>query len=426
MNPKSIRIGLHGCDLNTGNLGVSALGLSTMLRLQELLPQSEFVLLGYESGTGLRSQKVGAATVEYKLLPIVPGMRLDRISNLKTMRIAQAIGLGNFHPTIRKLKELDVVLDISGGDSFTDLYGARRVAAVFDPKEFFLSLKIPLILLPQTYGPLVEAETRQRCANIAARSKSSWARDTTSTRLLCDALREFGLEANVNEGIDVAFALPAIPPNSEYRELLAKIRSKHQKLIGINTSGLLFNQEDASQKRFGFKDKYAEIIRGTIDVAINNGEHGVLLVPHVVTPCEDFESDYTASLHLIEEYCQRGVDNLYVLPEGLNAMETKWIISQCDFFTGARMHACIGAISQGIPTSALAYSDKAAGVFQTIGAESLVVDARKMRAKEINASFEHALESTTAIRLLLVRGVKQTQVKLETQFSEIAAQIHDT
>ena len=40
------------------------------------------------------------------------------------------------------------------------------------------------------------------------------------------------------------------------------------------------------------------------------------------------------------------------------------------------MHACIAALSQGIPAFGIAYSDKFRGVFESVGAANLVADPR--------------------------------------------------
>ena len=56
--------------------------------------------------------------------------------------------------------------------------------------------------------------------------------------------------------------------------------------------------------------------------------------------------------------------------------ELKGIISLCDFFIGSRMHSCIAALSQGIPTVGIAYSKKFIGVFESAGVGEFVIDAR--------------------------------------------------
>lgn len=60
----------------------------------------------------------------------------------------------------------------------------------------------------------------------------------------------------------------------------------------------------------------------------------------------------------------------------------KAIIGQCDLFIGARMHACIGAVSQGVPTACLAYSSKFAGVMQPMGDGAKVLDLRVISISE--------------------------------------------
>jgi polysaccharide pyruvyl transferase WcaK-like protein len=59
-----------------------------------------------------------------------------------------------------------------------------------------------------------------------------------------------------------------------------------------------------------------------------------------------------------------------------NAYEIKGIIGLCDFFIGSRMHSCIAALSQGIPTIGVAYSKKFIGIFNSVDLGTYVIDAR--------------------------------------------------
>ena len=47
------------------------------------------------------------------------------------------------------------------------------------------------------------------------------------------------------------------------------------------------------------------------------------------------------------------------------------------------MHACIAALSQGIPAVGIAYSKKFHGVFESVGIQNMVVDARSLSTKEL-------------------------------------------
>ncbi|MGZ8831280.1 MAG: polysaccharide pyruvyl transferase family protein, partial [Thermoanaerobaculia bacterium] len=74
------------------------------------------------------------------------------------------------------------------------------------------------------------------------------------------------------------------------------------------------------------------------------------------------------------------------------------IIGLCDFFVGARMHACIAALSQSIPTVAIAYSDKYTGVLESIGVGQLVADPRHLGIDAIIGIVDNAFEHRDAIR----------------------------
>ncbi|MEZ5672734.1 MAG: hypothetical protein R3E08_10280 [Thiotrichaceae bacterium] len=56
------------------------------------------------------------------------------------------------YPTLRAILEADFVMDITGGDSFTDTYRMPRFRQSSWLKWLFILCN--MILLPQTYGPL--------------------------------------------------------------------------------------------------------------------------------------------------------------------------------------------------------------------------------------------------------------------------------
>lgn len=98
-----------------------------------------------------------------------------------------------------------------------------------------------------------------------------------------------------------------------------------------------------------------------------------------------------------------------------NQNEIKYLIGRCDFFIGARMHACIAALSQCIPTVSIAYSDKFIGVMKSIGMESYCVDPRTQETGEITACLNDALAAQAETRALLrqtIPRVRQTVLGL--------------
>jgi polysaccharide pyruvyl transferase WcaK-like protein len=58
------------------------------------------------------------------------------------------------NPWLRDLADADIALAVSGGDSFSDIYGLSRFIYMSLPQLLVLALGRPLVLLPQTIGPM--------------------------------------------------------------------------------------------------------------------------------------------------------------------------------------------------------------------------------------------------------------------------------
>ena len=137
----------------------------------------------------------------------------------------------------------------------------------------------------------------------------------------------------------------------------------------------------------------------------------IVLVPHVFGNAGDVESDTVASAKIYQEFESRYPGRLHLIERECDQHEIKYLIGQCDFLLGSRMHACIAALSQGIPAIGLAYSKKFAGVLRTIGAEDLVIDLRAHDQVEIIARIDSAWrdrEKTAAKLSAEMPAVKRT------------------
>jgi polysaccharide pyruvyl transferase WcaK-like protein len=88
-------------------------------------------------------------------------------------------------------------------------------------------------------------------------------------------------------------------------------------------------------------------------------------------------------MKLHAELSEAAEGRLHLADPECDHREIKWLIGHCDFFLGARMHACIAALSQGIPAIGMAYSRKFAGVFESVNVPELVTDLRKLSSSEV-------------------------------------------
>jgi polysaccharide pyruvyl transferase WcaK-like protein len=88
----------------------------------------------------------------------------------------------------------------------------------------------------------------------------------------------------------------------------------------------------------------------------------VHLVGHVISDSFVVEDDYRVCQSLFEKY-----PGAKLAPRFRSPSEAKSYISALHYFTGARMHACIGAFSSGVPVVPMAYSRKFNGLFSSLG-----------------------------------------------------------
>jgi polysaccharide pyruvyl transferase WcaK-like protein len=110
-----------------------------------------------------------------------------------------------------------------------------------------------------------------------------------------------------------------------------------------------------------------------------------------------------------------------VVPDSLTGCEFKWLIARSDWFCGTRMHACIAALSSGVPTAAVAYSDKTLGVFETCGQGGEVVDPRVCGTDEVVERLWDSYTRRDAVRGSLARHLPAVLSKANEQMNIIAA-----
>jgi len=257
------------------------------------------------------------------------------------------------HPlqAFRTLRRCDIVLDIGGGDSFSDIYGWKRFAKMHVLKYLTHLSGKPLVLAPQTIGPF---RSRLRQA-IAARSIRWSAIVATRDGMSTAAVRTMGITMDIIEASDVALRLPFDAPHP--RTPGGPVR------VGLNISGLLVNGGYTRTNMFGLKMDYGGLMRRVIEGFVQHPDGcEVHLVPHVISWQQGgIEDDYQACLDLAAAF-----PGVRVAPAFATPSEAKSYIAGLDFFAGARMHACIAAFSAGVPVVPMAYSRKFAGLFGSL------------------------------------------------------------
>ncbi|MCC5888536.1 MAG: polysaccharide pyruvyl transferase family protein [Gammaproteobacteria bacterium] len=418
-----MRIGLFGAAPDTGNMGVSALCHAFLDAMTARLPDCEFVI--FDNGRGRRnsSYTVGDVSVPIVYSGVRGGKRLYRSENLNTMAaMARWPMAGRIQSGLALVDSCDVVMDVSGGDSFSDIYGETRFHRMLLPKRIALRRGVPLLLLPQTYGPYTSEGSIEQVRLVLLKAGQAWARDARSHEVMQSLLGADFDPAIHRSGVDMAFGLEARCPGDGSHVIPVGWQRGAATLIGLNVSGLIWHAQRLKGDGFGFKADYKDVIMRLLVWLMEETYAKVLLIPHVQVASGQDESDDDACAEVLAKLGDRldWKSRCAVVPPGCDSYELKWIISQCDWFCGTRMHATIAGLSSGVPTASIVYSDKAQGVFDTCGQGDGAVDPRIESTAGVLTQLQAHFLRRQCVRAALDKNLPAIRGRLSDQMDTIA------
>lgn len=384
------RVCILGASLMTGNMGVSALAASLVKLFKDAAPEAEIsFFLGARSEDpqrlNIQGKPVRISVINYRLSP-----RAKIREHLLWLLLMSALyrtvpvqswkdGILRKNRRLAAIRQSDIVGNISGGDSFSDIYGLGRFLTESATSLIVILLGKNLCLLPQTYGPYKSCLAQHLARLIMERTGTILARDPESKALVKMML---GGDPSKTQALlcpDVAFALEAAPPRCE--DIAPPLdAASHRDLIGLNVNGLLYNGGYSRNNMFGLAFDYRGFVHDLAGRLLENTDCDLLLIPHTYGPPGDVESDPQACREVFASLQKHG-GRVHLLEGEHNPHVVKGVVGLCTFFIGSRMHSCIAALSQGIPAMAVAYSRKFKGVFDTAGMGHMVVDAREEDAE---------------------------------------------
>ena len=286
-------------DDRSPNLGVRALAAGAVAVINEADPTAKVILQDFA--------------------PNEQGFSLGRKSIISQMT----------NRSIAKwLREFDVVLDTGAGDSFTDIYGIKRLLMMTVTQRAAIGGPTKFVMLPQTIGPFRGFASRGLARRTVRGADRVYVRDSQSAA----ALTLLGRSADLLT-TDLVFAIPK-SVGFEERDVI------------LNPSGLLWESNPHVDS-----EAYVEATHGLIDSLLDSGR-SVTLMAHVIK--NGSRDDDTRA---IEQLRARYVGRVeYLIPSDLR--EARQALAGAAVVIGARMHACLNAVSQGVPAIPWAYSDK--------------------------------------------------------------------
>ncbi len=348
---------LSNATLQNGNKGCVALCYSMMYLIDLIMSEKhidyKLYLTESKEQSGHHELRIVDRTIKYESIENTLPLRWKNAYKLLT----------DFKKSFRLyklLKDADCIMDIGQGDSFADIYGAKRFAKIDKVHWTARLFGKSYIFLPQTIGPFQDATIRKKAVKSINKATLVMTRDRQSLDYVNELTNG---KANVKEYIDVAFFLP-----------YSKIEfNKDEIHVGLNVSGLLWNGGYTHNNQFGLKADYQHMIRSIISFFLSNKGVRLHLISHVASGIQNVESDYAVLYDLWREYHS---EQLTLAPFFHSPIEVKDYISGLDFFMGARMHATIAAFSAGVPVLPMAYSRKFNGLFVDTLAYNHIIDLK--------------------------------------------------
>ena len=383
-----ITIGLLWHSVNSDNLGIGALTAAHIAIVESVAREVgvsvQFVIVGWRDPRPSYVEQSNVDVTRMRARDLIDPRRLYSVA-----------------------RNCDIILDLSAGDSFADIYGVRRFVFNALSKSAVLAARRPLVMSPQTIGPFERWWTRAVASFLMRRAKAIVTRDRMSTEFV----RTLKLgTVTIVEASDVAFRLP-------YERAL-KVADDRRR-VGLNFSGLLFNGGYTRGNMFRLRVDYPKLVHALIRHFTSVANCDVHLIGHVLSDHIEVEDDYRVAQRLGEEY-----PGVVVAPRFADPSSAKSYISGMDFFCGSRMHACIAALSSGVPVLPIAYSRKFSGVFGSLGYD-LVADCRTEGTSEVLSKAIDAFDRRDELKKLADRASGTADAKLLAYKSLLTEYFHE-
>ncbi|MFC1663747.1 polysaccharide pyruvyl transferase family protein, partial [Patescibacteria group bacterium] len=302
------------------------------------------------------------------------------------------------------LKKFDLILDLSEGDSFTDLYGIKRMLVYGFVKIIPINLGISVIMLPQTVGPFRLLPSKILAKWILNRVEKICVREPESKKIILEIINK---KDKLISSFDLGFLLSA--KKIKNSSLFAKLRWAPS-AVGINISGLIYDNNQRKKilkKNFNYSELIKDIIVKLINISPNST---IFLVPHVYSVNKGIKYDDLAATFKIYNNLPDNIkEKIFILEKNYSCSELKWFIGNLSFFVGTRMHSCISAISSCVPTVFISYSHKSLGIIENLGLKECALDMKLLNEEQILKRISDIFEKKDFIKKKLIRVIPQTK-----------------
>lgn len=357
------KITFLGMGLDSPNKGVNALCIGATEVVSKSYKFNEIFLISFRKNTPTKEYNLSTSYGDVKIINKF-FTKKDLIIALKDTLLFKLFKINPKSELCKVIVNSDIIFDLNEGDSFSDIYGLKRIIRHFLDSFISLSYNKKLIFLPQTIGPFKTSLGTKMGLYILKRLEKLYVRDTKA--------KDF-LESNKLEYIETIDLAVYMKP----KEVNYKIPENS---IFININGLMyFNNYASLANQF---NEYKNLLLEIVDY-FKSLEKTIVFIPHTYDTINTMEED---DLVAINDFINtNNIENVTVIDQEFDAQELKYLISKSEFFIGSRMHSCIAALSTSITTIGLSYSYKFNGTFSMFNVPDTVIELNNIKNNEVNS-----------------------------------------
>jgi len=256
-------------------------------------------------------------------------LMLQALSIIVKVIAWRTTGIPKLSGVLKAYRDCDTIIDL-GGDTFSDSPSPVYTLAHCFGLVPAILLNKHYVICSQSIGLFKTPITKRLAKLVLGQASAVTARDPTTRDYLIDRLHIS--EGKVRLYPDLAYLHPC-----EAKPI--------PRLIGINPSQIAYKHMKCSYETF--VDFIAGVVRAL------QPDYRVILIPHVYGPKQGLGAVANPD---DRQVIQRVADKVSV------EIGEHTDIAKCSVLVGFRMHACVTAITCGIPTIAMTYSHKASGL----------------------------------------------------------------
>ena len=298
------------------------------------------------------------------------------------------------------LRSCDALLVI-GGDNLTLDYGLASLAWHIGLAKRAHQIGLPVMVWGASIGPFSkEPLVEIQVADFLRKIECVTVRESISL----EYLDSIGVRDNVTLVVDGAFVLEPEPVDvSSYWP-----KSGKSGVLGFNISPLIQKFRPTGEPHSVLQKDVAAFLQ---DVLAST-DMGILLLPHVDPLEGSLDNSDSHYMNEIRGMLGEQGSRLTMPPPTLNAAQLKYVVSQCQYFIGARTHATIGSMSTHVPTVSIAYSVKARGLNRDLfGDENLVLDTRRVSRASLGEYFNKLIAEQVNVRQALTTQIPEWKAR---------------